>query len=139
MTDEGQPAEDEVLARARRWVRSVSPLIARARANSPAERRADEFARALLAEVARREAAERAANSAVTWAERYAEMTKRAKAAEQRLQQAEAALEPFAKEAGAYDPPEGDAAWRAWQSIFTIGQLRVARAALEGRTTGGKG
>ncbi len=41
-----------------------------------------------------------------------------------------AALKPFAVEAEAYDPPEGDDAAPAWASRFTCGNLRDARKAL---------
>lgn len=43
------------------------------------------------------------------------------------------ALKPFAAEAEVYDPPEGDDAETAWFSLFTCGNLRDARAALEGK------
>ena len=44
-----------------------------------------------------------------------------------------AALKPFAAEAEAYDPPEGDDAQIAWASRFTCGNLRDARNALRGK------
>ena len=43
-----------------------------------------------------------------------------------------AALKPFAVEAEAYDPPEGDDAEPAWASRFTCGNLRDARKAWKG-------
>jgi len=47
-----------------------------------------------------------------------------------RAEQLEAALEPFAKEADLYDPPEGDDDQPAWSRDFPIGMLRRARSAL---------
>lgn len=47
---------------------------------------------------------------------------------QQQLSTAREALEPFAKEAFRYDPPEGDDDFKAWSSEFTIGQLRRAAA-----------
>lgn len=38
------------------------------------------------------------------------------------------ALTPFAKEAFRYEPPEGDDDMKAWDSQFSIGQLRRAAA-----------
>jgi len=49
---------------------------------------------------------------------------------EQQLKTAREALEPFAKEAFRYEPPEGDDDMNAWDSQFTIGQLRSAAAAI---------
>ena len=46
--------------------------------------------------------------------------------------QAREALKPFADGAEKYDPPEGDGDTPAWQSLFFVGQLRRARAALQG-------
>lgn len=45
-----------------------------------------------------------------------------------------AALKPFAVEAEAYDPPEGDDAEPAWASRFTCGNLRDARKAWKGES-----
>lgn len=53
-----------------------------------------------------------------------------AEALEQQLSTAREALEPFAKEAFRYEPPEGDDDMNAWDSRFTIGQLRRAAAAI---------
>lgn len=40
------------------------------------------------------------------------------------------ALEPFAKQAERYEPNEGDEDYRAWDSLFKIGDLRRARQAI---------
>ena len=45
-------------------------------------------------------------------------------------------LEPLAREAERYDPPEGDGTenlLEAWDSRFTIGHLRRARALVRGQ------
>ena len=61
----------------------------------------------------------------------------------QRLRQRNAelveALEPFAKLANIYDPPEDDDDARAWyrQATPTLGQLRTARNAIA-KATGGE-
>ena len=53
-------------------------------------------------------------------------------AAEAKAARLEEALEPFAKHAGDYEPPEGDDDQRIWGDwLPTIGDLRRARAALE--------
>ena len=49
------------------------------------------------------------------------------------------ALEPFAAEAEAYDPPEGDDYYIAWGADFPIGALRRARAALHPTSEGSDG
>ena len=46
------------------------------------------------------------------------------------LKAAEEALKPFANEAARYEPDEGDGVNIAWDSRFTIGNLRAAAAAL---------
>ena len=52
--------------------------------------------------------------------------------AEAKAARLEEALEPFAKHAGDYEPPEGDDDQRIWGDwLPTIGDLRRARAALE--------
>lgn len=48
-----------------------------------------------------------------------------------RIDELEKTLEPFANEAAAYDPPDGDDRDVAWASDFPIGALRSARAALD--------
>ena len=59
-------------------------------------------------------------------------------AAEARVKVLEEALRPFAKEAEQYDPDEGDGGQSAWASYFTIGSLRIARAALASKEEGGR-
>lgn len=46
------------------------------------------------------------------------------------IERLQAALKPFAKEADRYDPDEGDDDRPAWDTQFTIGVFRRARAAL---------
>lgn len=60
----------------------------------------------------------------------------RAEAAEKRCEELEAAMKPFADEAGCYDPDEGDDNYVAWGSDFTIGSLRNARALLSTKEGG---
>lgn len=43
------------------------------------------------------------------------------------------ALEPFAKEAGKFDPVENDDHFLTWGTTFTVGDLRAARAALSAK------
>ena len=50
-----------------------------------------------------------------------------------RIEKLEAALRPFAKWADAYEPDEGDDHLEAWDHAPTIGMLRAARKALEGK------
>jgi hypothetical protein len=50
-----------------------------------------------------------------------------------RIEKLEAALRPFAKWADAYDPEENDDDIEAWDHAPTIGMLRAARKALEGK------
>jgi len=50
-----------------------------------------------------------------------------------RIKKLEAALRPFAKWADAYDPEENDDDREAWDHAPTIGMLRAARKALEGK------
>ena len=52
---------------------------------------------------------------------------------EKRIEKLEAALRPFAKWADAYEPDEGDGHLEAWDHAPTIGMLRAARNALEGK------
>lgn len=68
----------------------------------------------------------RAKTEAEHWAVREIE---KLRAENERLR---AALKPFAVEAEAYDPPEGDDAEPAWASRFTCGNLRDARKAWKG-------
>ena len=50
-----------------------------------------------------------------------------------RIEKLEAALRPFAEWADAYEPDEGDDHLTAWDHAPTIGMLRAARKALEGK------
>lgn len=54
----------------------------------------------------------------------------RATAAEASLAEAREALKPFASHAERYEPYEGDGHHQAWQSVFTIGDVRRARRSL---------
>ena len=58
---------------------------------------------------------------------------RRAREAADRIEKLEAALRPFAKWADAYEPDEGDGHLEAWDHAPTIGMLRAARKALEGK------
>jgi len=49
------------------------------------------------------------------------------------IEKLEAALRPFAEWADAYEPDEGDEHELAWSHRATIGMLRAARKALEGK------
>lgn len=52
----------------------------------------------------------------------------------ERVEKLEAALRPFAEEAARYEPPEGDDEQLLWGEFkLTIGSLRRARAAFEGK------
>lgn len=51
-----------------------------------------------------------------------------------RVERAEKALKVFADQAGKYDPDEGDNDFWAFDSEFTIGDLRRARSAITGDT-----
>jgi hypothetical protein len=50
-----------------------------------------------------------------------------------RIEKLVAALRPFAEWADAYEPDEGDEHELAWNHRATIGMLRAARKALEGK------
>jgi len=50
-----------------------------------------------------------------------------------RVGKLEKALKPFADEAPRYEPDEGDDKDTAWDSLFEIGDLRRAAAAMEGK------
>ena len=50
-----------------------------------------------------------------------------------RINELQAALRPFAEWADSYEPDEGDGHEVAWAHDATIGMLRAARAALEGK------
>jgi hypothetical protein len=55
------------------------------------------------------------------------------KPAADRIEKLEAALQPFAEWADAYEPDEGDEHELAWNHRATIGMLRAARKTLEGK------
>ena len=50
-----------------------------------------------------------------------------------RIETLEAALQPFAEWADAYEPDEGDEHELAWNHRATIGMLRAARKALDAK------
>jgi hypothetical protein len=136
-----QPADAEVLERARKWV-NESPASSSVKSSVQAR----EVARALLSTHAALLAAQREARQAVAFMEVAMEDERvekaRAEAAEQRLQQAKAALEPFAGQAARWDEIPGVCTWaddvELWQNgnyrcPITVGDLRHARAALRGQ------